>query len=103
MQDNGAGYLTIKFFSIANPVGPGQEDVPKLIRSLATTLELKAEQLGPLYIQDITYDLDGNGYGFWPSLTVYFDLEDGFGVKNKPHTCFRREKSMTRIPLGELK
>lgn len=75
MADNAAGFWTIRRMSIANPDGAGKEDIPKLLRSLATSLELKAQELGPLYIQDITYEVESDESIHWPSLTVFYDTK----------------------------
>lgn len=57
-------------FSLSLPVGPGQGDVPALLRHLAATLE----NHGQVEVRDIVYhneaDKDGED---WPSVTVYFD------------------------------
>ena len=63
-------YWTIRHFSQSNPSGPGQADIPVLLRRVATSIE----ELGAVEVQDITFhgetDLDGKP---WPQVTVYFD------------------------------
>ena len=63
------GKYTINHFSQANPEGPGQENVPNLLRRVAETLEAA----GSITVQDlvlhseITEDAEDR-----PSLTVYY-------------------------------
>ena len=58
----------ILHLSQANPTGPGQDDVPALLRRVADTVS----RLGDVTIQDITFhnepDADGQE---WPDMTVY--------------------------------
>jgi hypothetical protein len=42
---------TIEHFSQANPQGPGQDDVPALLRRVADTVE----KFGVVDVQDITF------------------------------------------------
>ncbi|GGO68016.1 hypothetical protein [Nonomuraea cavernae] len=66
------GYQT-HHFSLANPQGEGQEDVPTLLRRVADTLD----GLGAIEIRDLILhtDLDDEGTS-WPSVTVYFDYDE---------------------------
>ncbi|HCT77235.1 MAG TPA: hypothetical protein DGG94_07475 [Micromonosporaceae bacterium] len=63
-----AEYPSINHFSQANPVGPGQDDVPALLRRVAATIET----LGQVDIQDLVLHNEITADGFWYSLTVYF-------------------------------
>ncbi|MEH0824674.1 MULTISPECIES: hypothetical protein [unclassified Micromonospora] len=65
----------VRYFAQANPVGPGQDDVPALLRRVADTIE----QLGPVWIQDMTFENEINEHGDWYSLTVYFQEESTAG------------------------
>ena len=59
---------TAEHFSQANPKGPGQENVPALLRRVADTLE----RLGEVEIQDLILHSEITGDGSdWPSITVY--------------------------------
>ena len=58
----------IRHFSQANPKGPGQGDVPALLRRVADSLE----KLGPVEVQDLILHQEITADGPWPSLTVYF-------------------------------
>lgn len=60
---------TIRHFSLANPAGDRQYDVPALLRRVADTLE----ELGPVEVQDVVFrmEIDGGGEER-PSMTVYF-------------------------------
>jgi hypothetical protein len=59
---------TIEHFSQANPEGPGQDDVPALLRRVAATLET----LGTIQVQDVVFHLELTAdAGDRPSLTVY--------------------------------
>lgn len=60
------GSWTVRHFSQANPKGPGQEDVPALLRRVANTIE----GLGPVEVQDITFCSEPTPDG--PRMTVYF-------------------------------
>jgi hypothetical protein len=65
-------YWTIHHFSLANPQGQGQEDIPMLLGALARHIQ----ELGSVQVHDITFTLDSNEYGYSPSFTVYFQFED---------------------------
>jgi hypothetical protein len=59
---------TAEHFSQATPKGPGQEDVPALLRRVADTLE----RLGKVEVQDLVLHSEITEDGSdWPSLTVY--------------------------------
>jgi hypothetical protein len=62
-------YWTIKHFSLANRRGNDQDNVPMLLRSVAAELE----SLGKIRVHEITYKVETNEDGYWPSLTIYFD------------------------------
>lgn len=55
-------------FSQANPEGPGQDDVPALLRRVAETLE----SCGRIEVQDLVIHHEVTEDGMWPSITVYF-------------------------------
>ena len=59
---------TIEHFSQSNPRGPGQDDVPALLRRVADTLET----MGDVQVQDLVLHTDVTDGAEWPSLTVYF-------------------------------
>lgn len=61
-----------RHFSQANPVGPGQEDVPALLRRVATTLE----SFGAVDVLDLVLHTEVNGDGDHPSVTVYFEMKN---------------------------
>ena len=58
----------VEHFSQANPAGPGQDDVPALLRRVADTLD----QVGPMDVQDLVLHTEVTDAGNWHSLTVYF-------------------------------
>jgi len=62
---------TVRHFSLANPKGEGQDDVPALLRRIAGTIE----QLGDIEVQDITFSTEVTATGDWHSMTVYFHAE----------------------------
>jgi hypothetical protein len=57
-----------RHFSQANPVGPGQDDVPALLRRVADAIEA----LGEVEVHDLLLHTEVNGDGNWHSVTVYF-------------------------------
>ena len=59
---------TIRHFSQANPKGPGQDNVPALLRRLADSVD----ELGKVEVQDITFETEITEDGNWCSMTVYF-------------------------------
>jgi hypothetical protein len=59
---------TIEHFSLANPRGQGQGNVPLLLRRIADVIE----EFGTAEIQDLVLHADVNEFGDWPSITVYF-------------------------------
>jgi hypothetical protein len=60
---------SINHFSISNPAGLGQGDVPKLLRSLADSLE----QEGDVQVMDIVFHSEVTGEEDDLTFTVYFD------------------------------
>lgn len=56
----------------ANPTGPGQDDVPALLRRMADTVE----QLGSVEVADVTFGTDSTADGPRHHLTVYFSRRD---------------------------
>ena len=70
-EENGksAKSWSIEYFSISNPSGANQADVPALLRRVAESLE----HHGTVEVQDLVFRnevVDGND---WPSVTVYFN------------------------------
>jgi len=59
---------TAEHFSLANPLGETQGNVPLLLRSLAAALD----EFGAVEIQDLVLHREINEFGDWPSITVYF-------------------------------
>jgi hypothetical protein len=59
----------VEHFSQANPAGPGQGDVPALLRRVADSIEA----LGQVDVQDLVMHTEVTESGAWHSLTVYFD------------------------------
>ena len=59
---------TAEHFSLANPLGDGQGDVPLLLRRVADALE----ERGAVTILDLVLHNEVNEFGDWPSITVYF-------------------------------
>jgi len=59
---------SIETFSQANPQGPGQDDVPALLRRVADTLE----KLGPIEVVDLVLHNEVTEHGDWYDLAVYF-------------------------------
>jgi hypothetical protein len=63
---------TIHHFSLSNPKGRDQDDVPKLLRRVAAQLEAE----GAVEVQDIVFHSEVAKGKEWPSMTVYFHAED---------------------------
>ncbi|HEU5356440.1 MAG TPA: hypothetical protein VFU65_18335, partial [Actinocrinis sp.] len=59
----------VRNFALANPIGPGQADVPAFLRRLADSVQAH----GPIEIQDIVFrmEMDDEGVDL-PTATVYF-------------------------------
>lgn len=64
--------FTMFHFAQSNPLGPGQDNVPALLRRIADTIE----QLGDVEIYDLVLHpkLTSDGED-WPSIIVYYDDE----------------------------
>jgi hypothetical protein len=58
-------------FSLSNPVGPGQGDVPVLLRSLAQAVE----DLGDVQVGDITFATEPTDAEDDLTFTVYYERE----------------------------
>ena len=79
---------TAEHFSQANPAGPGQDDIPSLLRRVAESVEA----LGPVEVQDLILHTEMTDNGPWYSLTVYFQrLSDARAQNRKP-----RKTSLSR-------
>lgn len=63
-------------FAQSNPRGPGQDNVPALLRRVADTIdEFGDVEVGDLILHsEITPDGER-----WPSITVYYDDRSGVG------------------------
>jgi hypothetical protein len=59
---------TMRHFSQANPEGPGQGDVPALLRRVAESIE----DLGNIEVHDVIMHTEITADGPWHSLAVYF-------------------------------
>jgi hypothetical protein len=70
MQPDPLGHSLMHHFSQANPRGPGQDDVPSLLRRVAATLE----GIPDLNVMDLVLHDEMTGDGSWYSLTVYYSL-----------------------------
>lgn len=61
---------TAEHFALNNRAGPGQDDVPTLLRGVADALE----RFGRVEVHDLVlhshYEI--TEHGAWPSITVYF-------------------------------
>ena len=55
-------------FSLANPAGQGQDDVPGLLRRVADSIEA----LGEVNVQDLVLHTEVTPDGAWHPLTVNF-------------------------------
>jgi len=77
-------------FSLANPKGPHQADVPALLRRLADAIQ----ECGAVEVQDIAFHMEIDEEGACrPTATVYFHvlpLRDGRGVSTPPPTSGAR-------------
>ena len=59
---------TAEHFSQANPKGPGQGDVPALLRRVADTIDT----YGSVVVQDLVLHNEITEDDSWYSITVYF-------------------------------
>jgi hypothetical protein len=59
---------TARHFTQGNPKGPGQDDVPALLRRVADTID----SAGDVEVHDLILHTDVTEDGDWHSLTVYF-------------------------------
>jgi hypothetical protein len=67
MSGTTPGY-PMKTFAQANPEGPGQDDVPALLRRVADSIE----RLGTVDVHDLVLHQSINEYGTGYALHVYF-------------------------------
>jgi hypothetical protein len=63
---------TIRHFSQSNGDGERQDDVPALLRRVASTIE----ELGSVVVQDVTFGTEVTAEGYRHHLTVYFHYQD---------------------------
>ncbi len=59
---------TANHFSQSNPRGPGQDDVPALLRRVAETIA----GLGDAWIMDLVMHNEITAEGNWPAIVVYY-------------------------------
>lgn len=62
-------YGTARHFALANPKGPGQDDLGRLLRSLADEIGIR----GKLDVLYIAYSMEINKHGYWPSFVVFYN------------------------------
>jgi hypothetical protein len=79
---------TAEHFSQANPAGPGQDDIPSLLRRVAESVEA----IGPVGVQDLILHTEVTEHGPWYSLTVYFQRLTDPRAKNRK----QRKSSLSR-------
>src|SRR3954453_8316984 len=82
---------TAEHFSQANPAGPGQDDIPSLLRRVAESVEA----IGPVEVQDLILHTEVTDSGPWHSLTVYFHRLSDPRAKNR-----RQRKTSLSRPSG---
>lgn len=59
---------TANHFSQSNPRGPGQDDVPALLRRVAETIA----GLGDAWVTDLVMHNEITAEGNWPAIVVYY-------------------------------
>jgi hypothetical protein len=69
MTDRPSHDWTVRHFSQANPEGPGQGNVPNLLRRVADSIE----SLGEVEVYDVTFHSEVTGDENRVSMTVYWD------------------------------
>ena len=79
---------TAEHFSQANPAGPGQDNIPSLLRRVAES----AGAIGAVEVQDLILHTEVTDNGPWHSLTVYFHRLSETRAKNQK----RRKVSLWR-------
>jgi hypothetical protein len=62
----------MRHFSLANPKGRRQGDLPRLLRSVAQELE----SIGDAEVHDLVLHTDTTSRGLWYSVTVYYARPD---------------------------
>jgi len=87
-----ANNWTAEHFSQANPAGPGQHDLPALLRRVAESVEA----IGPVEVQDLILHTEVTDNGPWHSLTVYFHRLSATREKNRKHRKIMRSRPSTR-------
>jgi len=63
-----AHHWTASHFTLSNPTGRGQDDVPRLRRRLAKTID----GLGDVQVLDLVMRTEMTEGGPWPAITVYY-------------------------------
>ena len=83
---------TAEDFSQANPAGPGQDDIPSLLRRVAESVEA----IGPVEVQDLILHTEVTDNGPWYSLTVYFQRLSDTRAKNRKQRKASRSRPTSR-------
>ena len=81
---------TAEHFSQANPAGPGQGDIPSLLRRVAESVEA----IGPVEVQDLILHTEVTESGPRYSLTVYFHRLSG---------TLAKKRKQRKMPLSRRK
>lgn len=76
---------TAQHFSQSNPAGPGQDNVPALLRRVADSIT----DLGQVEVLDLVMHNEVTEDGAWPSITVYYSA----GQRPRSLTLLRDEPS----------
>ena len=86
---------TLYHFTVSATRGPAQDDVATLLRHVADALD----GLGALDVHDITFHVDWNEQGPWPSMTVYYELDEDDEAPQPHHDTIRdgRVERHTRV------
>jgi hypothetical protein len=87
-----ANNWTAEHFSQANPAGPGQHDLPSLLRRVAESVEA----IGPIEVQDLILHTEVTENGPWYSLTVYFHRLSATRAKNRKQRKTMRSRPISR-------
>ncbi|SNQ49258.1 conserved hypothetical protein [Frankia canadensis] len=73
MNDGEVAEWHIRHFTLANPRGQAQGDIPALLRRAATSIENR----GRIKVQDLVLHSEITAEGEWYSVTVYYTRQPG--------------------------
>jgi hypothetical protein len=96
MGDRASEPLPLYRFTVTTTRGPTQDDIATLLHRVADALE----EIGAVDVHDITFHVDYDEDGPWPSMTVYYERDEDAAVEAAPAIVIDAREE--REPTNEI-